>query len=82
MAREAGQIIAHGASNGLVRVYLRGDEPTGTRKYLNQTIQGMLREAKRFLNLMLEERDNFHVPRAAVGSLNRLVGISYGDCSS
>ena len=65
MARRAGQIIARGASTWLVRVYLGRDSQTGTRKYLNQTIHGPLREAQRFLNLKLQQRDNARVPRAA-----------------
>src|SRR5271167_2344608 len=66
MARKAGQIIARGASTWLVRVYLGRDPQTGTRKYHNQTIHGPFREAQRFLNLRLQQRDNGRVSRAAV----------------
>jgi hypothetical protein len=73
MARKAGQIITRGASTWLVRVYLGRDQQSGTRKYLNQTIHGPFREAQRFLNLKLQQRDNELVSRAAVMSLNQLL---------
>jgi hypothetical protein len=40
---------------------------------LNQTIHGPFREARRFPNLKLQQRDNGHVSRAAVMSLNHLL---------
>jgi hypothetical protein len=73
MARKAGQIIARGQSTWLVRVYLGRDPQTGTRKYHNQTIHGPSREAQRFLNLKLQQRDNGRVSRVAVLSLNQLL---------
>jgi len=73
MARKAGQIITRGESTWLVRVYRGRDSQTGTRKYLNQTIHGPFREAQRFLNLKLQQRDNGRVSRAAVLSLNQLL---------
>ena len=73
MARKAGQIITRGESTWLVSVYLGRDSQTGTRKYLNQTIHGPFREAQRFLNLKLQQRDNGRVSRAAVLSLNQLL---------
>src|ERR1700722_12961983 len=73
MARKAGQIIARGQTTCLVRVYLGRDPQTGTRKYHNQTIHGLFREAQRFLNLKLQQRDNGRVSRAAVMSLNQLL---------
>jgi integrase len=73
MARKAGQIAARGASTWLVRVYLGRDPQTGTRKYHNQTNHGPFREAQRFLNLKLQQRDNGRVSRAAVISLNQLL---------
>jgi integrase len=73
MSRKAGQIIARGASTWLVRVYLGRDPQTGTRKYHNQTIHGPFREAQRFLNLKLQQRDNGRVSRAAVIGLNQLL---------
>ena len=39
----------------------------------NQTIHGPFREAQRFLNLKLQQRDNGRVSRAAVISLNQLL---------
>ena len=39
----------------------------------NQTIHGPLREAQRFLNLKLQQRDNGPASRAAVMSLNQLL---------
>ena len=73
MARKAGQIIARGASTWLVRVYLGRDAQTGTRKYHNQTIHGPFREAQRFLNLKLQQRENGRVSRAVVMSLNQFL---------
>ena len=73
MAQTAAQIIARGASTWLVRVYLRRDPQTGTCKYHNQTIRAPFREAQRFLNLRLQQRDNGRVSRAAVLSLNQLL---------
>jgi hypothetical protein len=73
MARKLGQIVARGQSNWLVRVYLGRDAQTGKRKYHNQTIYGPFREAQRFLNLKLQQRDSGRVTRAAVLSLNQLL---------
>ena len=73
MARKAGQIIARGQSTWLVRVSLGRDPQTGTRKYHNQTLHGSFREAQRFLNLKLQQRDNGRISRAAVLSLNQLL---------
>jgi integrase len=73
MARKLGQIIARGQSTWLVRLYLGRDLQTGTRKYHNQTLHGSFREAQRFLNLKLQQRDNGRVSRAAVLSLNQLL---------
>lgn len=73
MALKAGQIIARGASTWLVRVYLGRDAQTGMRKYHNQTIHGPFREAQRFLNLRLQQRENGRVVRAVVMSLNQFL---------
>jgi integrase len=43
------------------------------RKYLNQAIHGQLREAQRFLNLKLQQRDKTGSPRAAAISLNQFL---------
>jgi hypothetical protein len=63
MARKLGQIIARGPSTWLVRIYQGRAPQTGTRKYLNQTIRGSFREAQRFLNLKLQQRDLNRTPR-------------------
>jgi integrase len=73
MARKQGQIIARGQRTWLVRIYQGRDLQTGTRKYLNQTIHGPLREARRFLNLKLQQRDKTGTPRAAAISLNQFL---------
>ena len=73
MARKAGQIIARGQSTWLVRVYLGRDPRMGTRKNHNQSIHGSFREAQRFLNLKLQQRDNGRVSRAAVLNLNAVI---------
>jgi len=73
MARKPGQIIARGQSTWLVRIYQGRDSQTGTRKYLNQTIHGPLREAQRFLNLKLRQKDKIGSPRAAAISLNQFL---------
>jgi integrase len=73
MARKQGQIIARGQNAWLVRIYQGRDPQTGTRKYLNQTIHGPLREAQRFLNLKLQQRDKTGSPRAAAISLNQFL---------
>jgi integrase len=73
MARKQGQIIARGQGAWLVRIYQGRDLRTGTRKYLNQTIHGPLREAQRFLNLKLQQRDKVGSPRAAAISLDQFL---------
>ena len=73
MARKLGQIIARGQSTWLVRIYQGRDPETGTRKYLNQTIHGPFREAQRFLNLKLQQRDLSRTPRAAAITLNQFL---------
>ena len=73
MARKLGQIIARGLSTWLVRIYQGRDPETGTRKYHNQTIHGPFREAQRFLNLKLQQRDITRSPRAAAVTLNQFL---------
>jgi integrase len=73
MARKLGQIIARGQNTWLVRIYQGRDPETGTRKYLNQTIHGPFREAHRFLNLKLQQRDLNRTPRAAAITLNQFL---------
>ena len=69
MAREAGLIVARGASTWLVRVYLGRDSETGRAS----TTTRPFTEAQGFLNLRLQQRDNGRVSRAAVLSLNQLL---------
>jgi hypothetical protein len=73
MARKLGQIVGRGQSAWLVRIYQGRDPETGTRKYLNQTIHGPFREAQRFLNLKLQQRDLSRTPRAAAITLNQFL---------
>jgi integrase len=73
MARKLGQIIARGQSTWLVRIYHGRDPETGTRKYLNQTVHGPFREAQRFLNLKLQQRDLNRTPRAAAITVNQFL---------
>lgn len=73
MARKLGQIIARGQNTWLVRIYQRRDPETKTRKYLNQTIHDPYREAQRFVNLKLQQRDLNRTPRAAAITLNQFL---------
>ena len=73
MERKLGQIIAREQNTWLVRIYQGRDPETGTRKYLNQTIHGPFREAQRFLNLKLQQRDLNRTPRAAAITLNQFL---------
>ena len=73
MARKLGQIIARGQSTWLVRIYQGRDPETGSRKYHNQTIHGPFREAQRWLNLRLQQRDMTRAPRAAAVTLNQFL---------
>jgi integrase len=73
MTRKLGQIIARGQNTWLVRIYQGHDPQTGTRKYLNQTIHGAFREAQRFLNLKLRQRDLSRAPRTVAITLNQFL---------
>ena len=57
MAKRAGQIIPRGKRTWLVRVYLGRDPQTGKRKYHNKTIHGTSKDAQKYLNAMLRDRD-------------------------
>jgi hypothetical protein len=57
LARKMGQILARGKRRWLVRVYLGRDRQSHRRIYHNRTIRGGLREAQRYLNARLRERD-------------------------
>lgn len=52
----AGQLIQRGERTWLVRIYL-GRGPDGKRKRFNKTIHGTKKDAQRFLNEKLYERD-------------------------
>lgn len=52
----AGQLIERGKNKFLVRVYL-GLDANGKRKYHNKTIHGGKKEAQKYLNKVLLERD-------------------------
>jgi integrase len=52
----AGQIISRGKDKWLVRVFLGRDE-NGKRKYHNKTIHGNKKEAQKYLNAVLREKD-------------------------
>src|SRR5690606_12306533 len=53
----AGQLIQRGERTWLVRVYLGRDPVTGKRRYHNKTIRGNKKDAQRYLNQMLAEKD-------------------------
>ena len=71
MARKAGQLISRGPHTWLVRVSLGREAETGMRRYHNRTIRGSLREAQKYLNTKLQERDIGRLPRAAAISINQ-----------
>jgi hypothetical protein len=52
----AGQIISRGKDKWLVRVFL-GRDKNGKRKYHNKTIHGNKKEAQKYLNAVLREKD-------------------------
>ena len=53
----AGQIIARGERVWLVRVFLGRDPSTGKRNYHNKTIHGNKKDAQKYLNGVLREKD-------------------------
>src|SRR5690606_27508749 len=53
----AGQLIQRGERTWLVRVYLRRDPVTGKRRYHNKTIHGNKKDAQRYLNQVLADKD-------------------------
>lgn len=53
----AGQIIRRGERTFLVRAYLGRDGTTGKRRYHNHTVHGSKKDAGRYLNRVLRERD-------------------------
>jgi integrase len=57
MSRRAGQIIKRGERKWLVRIYI-GDHPeTGKRIYRSKTIHGTKKDAERYLNSTLRDKD-------------------------
>jgi Phage integrase, N-terminal SAM-like domain len=73
MARKAGQLSRADRAPGSFAFTFGRDPQTKRREYHNQTIHGPFREAQRFLNLKLQQRENGRVSRAAVMSLNQLL---------
>lgn len=57
MAWNVRQIVRRGGRKWLVSVYKGRDVETKTRKYVNQTVHGGLRDAQAHPNKMLGERD-------------------------
>lgn len=53
----AGQIIARGERVWLVRVFLGRDSSTGKGNYYNKTIHGNKKDAQKYLNSVLREKD-------------------------
>lgn len=53
---KAGQIISRGTNTWLVRVFLGRDE-ANKRKYHNKTIHGTKKDAQKYLNSVLREKD-------------------------
>ncbi len=53
----AGQVIQRGERTWLVRVYLGRDSTTRKRRFLNKTIHGTKKDAQRYLNGVLRDRD-------------------------
>jgi len=57
MARPAGQIVQRGESTWVVRIFMGRDWKTRKRKYLNKTIHGTKKDARRYLNAAWRDRD-------------------------
>jgi len=57
MARHAGQIIQRGENCWLVRIFLGRDNQSGKRSYHNKTIHGTRKDAQRYLNAQLRDKD-------------------------
>lgn len=66
----AGQIISRGERAWLVRVF-GGRDGTGKRRYLNKTIHGTKKDAQRYLNRVLAERDLGTYVEPTAKTLNR-----------
>lgn len=57
VARRSGQIIFRGDNTWLVRIFLGRDPESGKRNYHNHTVRGTRKDAQRYLNAQLRERD-------------------------
>lgn len=57
MPRKSGQIIARGENKWIVRIFVGRDSETGKRNYKNHTIHGTKKDAQRYLNATLRDRD-------------------------
>ncbi|MNR86726.1 putative prophage phiRv2 integrase [compost metagenome] len=66
----AGQIIPRGDRTWLVRVYLGRDPETGKRRYHNHTVHGTKKDAQRYLNGVLREKDMGTFVEPSAVSLN------------
>lgn len=55
--RSAGQIIQRGSRTWLVRSYLGRDGDGGKRRYHNKTVHGTKKDAQRYLNAALRDKD-------------------------
>lgn len=53
----AGQIIKRGERTWMVRVFLGRDALTGKRRYHNKTVHGTKKDAQKYLNGVLREKD-------------------------
>jgi len=65
----AGQIIKRGERNWIVRIFL-GRDATGKRKYVNKTIRGTQKDAQKYLNAALRDKDFGVFAEPAAMSLN------------
>ena len=52
-----GQLIQRGPKTWLVRTFLGRDPDTGKRRYHNKTIHGTKKDAQRYLNAALRDKD-------------------------
>lgn len=68
----AGQLIKRGENTWYVRVFL-GRDTNGKRKYFNKTIHGTKKDAQKFLNAKLREKDLGELIEASSVSLNEYV---------
>lgn len=65
----AGQIIKRGERNWIVRIFV-GRDTAGKRKYVNKTIHGTQKDAQKYLNAALRDKDLGVFVEPAAMSLN------------